>query len=412
MVSIGDVVRLQSGEQSFQIPYLTEYISAPLAGPIQKDAQWWAMRPAQSAKPATYTCPLCGRRLHAMSAHTLIAPEGDAERRRHAHTECVVAARKAGTVPTYDDWRATQPRRPGLLARLLSLFVVALLAGCGSSSAQHAPASPRPAFAYDRSQPLGYVDHGRIGAAELPVTIDDVSFRSGRLVIEGYLVQPRSGGRRAAVVLVHGSGGDRSELLEKAKLLAARGVVALTITEPSTSNPPARAATTAETLKRVEAVQVRDVVAIRRAVDLLQSLPRVDPKRNRLPRLERRRESGHVRRRVRAAREGACAPLRLEPRRSRRTSRSRRIRSARVVQNVLTRIDPIHYVARVRPGSLLLEDGRKGDAVVPSAGLMNIVRAAPRGTTVRWYDAPHELNDKAYRDAFDWLERKLRQGTK
>jgi hypothetical protein len=53
-----------------------------------------------------------------MSQHALIAPEGDVERRRHAHIECVRAARAAGTFKTYDDWRATQPRRPGLLARL------------------------------------------------------------------------------------------------------------------------------------------------------------------------------------------------------------------------------------------------------------------------------------------------------
>jgi hypothetical protein len=83
------------------------------------DARWWAMRPAKSMRPATYRCPLCGRRLHAMSAHTLIAPEGDANRRRHAHTECVLAARKAGRLPTYDDWRATQPPGEGFLSRLL-----------------------------------------------------------------------------------------------------------------------------------------------------------------------------------------------------------------------------------------------------------------------------------------------------
>jgi hypothetical protein len=76
------------------------------------------MRPAHSSKAATYVCPICGRRLHAMSQHALIAPEGDVERRRHAHIECVRAARAAGTFKTYDDWRATQPRRPGLLARL------------------------------------------------------------------------------------------------------------------------------------------------------------------------------------------------------------------------------------------------------------------------------------------------------
>ncbi|MGZ4419688.1 MAG: hypothetical protein ACXVRV_16155 [Gaiellaceae bacterium] len=54
-----------------------------------------------------------------MSEHVLIAPENDAAARRHAHTECVVAARKNGTFKTYDDWRATQPRRPSLLRRYL-----------------------------------------------------------------------------------------------------------------------------------------------------------------------------------------------------------------------------------------------------------------------------------------------------
>ena len=66
------------------------------------DAQprWWSMRRAQSLKPATYRCPLCGRQLHAMSEHVLIAPEGDASRRRHAHAECAARAHAAGRLPT------------------------------------------------------------------------------------------------------------------------------------------------------------------------------------------------------------------------------------------------------------------------------------------------------------------------
>ncbi len=47
----------------------------------------------------------------------VIAPEGDANRRRHAHTECIAAARATGTFKTYDDWRKAQPRR-----RFLSRF--------------------------------------------------------------------------------------------------------------------------------------------------------------------------------------------------------------------------------------------------------------------------------------------------
>ena len=76
--------------------------------------RWWQLRRAQSSKPATYTCPFCGRRLLAMSEHVLLAPEGDMERRRHAHTACAQAAREAGRLPTRDEWRKAQPRRSWL----------------------------------------------------------------------------------------------------------------------------------------------------------------------------------------------------------------------------------------------------------------------------------------------------------
>ncbi len=49
----------------------------------------------------------------------LIAPEGDTRRRRHAHTNCVRAARSRGELPLKDEWERTQPRAPSLLARLL-----------------------------------------------------------------------------------------------------------------------------------------------------------------------------------------------------------------------------------------------------------------------------------------------------
>ena len=85
----------------------------------EAEPRWWSVRRAQSAKPSTYRCPFCGRQLHAMSEHVLIAPEGDMSRRRHAHTECALAARRAGRLPTRDDWLADEGPRPGLLGRLL-----------------------------------------------------------------------------------------------------------------------------------------------------------------------------------------------------------------------------------------------------------------------------------------------------
>jgi hypothetical protein len=82
-------------------------------------AAWWDMRRATNRKPATYTCPLCGKRLLAMTEHALITPEGDASRRRHAHLECVARARAAGRLPTRSEWqRAQRGSREPLAAKL------------------------------------------------------------------------------------------------------------------------------------------------------------------------------------------------------------------------------------------------------------------------------------------------------
>ncbi|MFI5027750.1 MAG: hypothetical protein ACHQCF_02055 [Solirubrobacterales bacterium] len=69
--------------------------------------RWWSMRAAQNRKPATYRCPICCKYLPALSEHALIAPEGDTRRRRHAHLACVIAERRAGRLPTEDEFKAS-----------------------------------------------------------------------------------------------------------------------------------------------------------------------------------------------------------------------------------------------------------------------------------------------------------------
>ena len=78
-------------------------------------ARWYAVRPAANRKPATYRCPLCGGMLPALSEHMLLTPEGDPSRRRHAHSACVMAARRQGRLPLREE---AEPAPPGLLARL------------------------------------------------------------------------------------------------------------------------------------------------------------------------------------------------------------------------------------------------------------------------------------------------------
>jgi hypothetical protein len=77
-----------------------------------ESARWWTLRRAQNRKPATYRCPLCGGHLPALSEHMLIVPEGDPSRRRHAHAKCVMQARRAGQLPTREEWQRRTGRRP------------------------------------------------------------------------------------------------------------------------------------------------------------------------------------------------------------------------------------------------------------------------------------------------------------
>jgi uncharacterized protein len=276
----------------------------------------------------------------------------------------------------------------------------ALLAGCGSSNG-----IPRLTFGYETSAPLRYVDHGRINRPSYPIAIHDVAFRSGGLKIEGYLLLPPRTGRRPAVVIVHGSGGDRQELLAQAAWLAARNVVTLTITEPSTSSPPAQPTSEAAFVKQVRDVQVRDVVATRRAVDVLQSLPQVDPQRIGYLGWSAGAKTGAF---VAASDPRVKALVLLSAGAARLdefvAGAPADLKSS--VRQTLGSVDPIRYIAQARPGSVLLEDGTK-DEVVPHAALLNIVHAAPSGTTVHWYKTRHALDNAAYHDAFVWLAGKL-----
>ncbi len=47
----------------------------------------------------------------------LMYPEGRSQDRRHAHTDCVLGARRAGRLPSREEWERTLPRRPSLWRR-------------------------------------------------------------------------------------------------------------------------------------------------------------------------------------------------------------------------------------------------------------------------------------------------------
>ena len=294
--------------------------------------------------------------------------------------------------------RRRLPARALFLAPLLG----ALLAGCGGGSGPPERA-PTP-FDYDAKAPLAYRDGGRVNR-DYPVEVRDVSYRSGRDTIPAFLVEPVGRKHLPAVVYVHGSGGDRTDLLVPATFLAGRGAVALLIREPSAGARQPAGLDPAAALRWQRDLAVRDVVAVRRAVDLLDTLPSVDPEHVGYVGWSLGARTGAIaagvapRLKALVLRSGgappvadylAQAPAALRPK----------------LRPLLRDVDPLRWIARAHPGSLLLQDGRR-DEVVPQAALEGLAAAAPKRTDVRWYRAGHALDLAAFRDQLAWLTERL-----
>jgi dienelactone hydrolase len=281
-----------------------------------------------------------------------------------------------------------------------------LAAGCGGSGEDPRPAAAKPRapqlFAYDARKPLAFQDRGRVNNA-YPVAVHDVSFAGGGRRVDAYLALPPAGRPRPAVIYVHGAGGERSQLLAQALWLAGRGAVTLALTAPSTQAGAPEAEPRAA-LRQQRDLVVRDVVAVRRAVDLLLAREDVDPRRIGFVGWSAGARTGAIaagvepRLRALVLMSAGAAPV------SEYAARAPAELKAEVTR-ILGQADPLRLVRTARPGSLLLQNGER-DEVVPRPALEALAAAAPK-PDVRWYDADHALDAPAFRDQLDWLSARL-----
>ena len=166
-------------------------------------------------------------------------------------------------------------------------------------------------------------------------------------------------------MLLHGSGGDRTDFLVPAADLALRGAVALTISMPN------------------DAATYRPlVVDARRGLDVLQSLRSVDPRR-----------LGLVGYSLGAHTAAIVAGVDARPRAvaivaGRGTARARQ------------------FVRRTH--AKLLFAGGTNDERVPHAQLLALIHAAPDHPDVRWYPTRHAMSTAAFHGVVSWEAAELR----
>ena len=293
---------------------------------------------------------------------------------------------------------------PSLRAPAVSLLLLLLAAGCGGGDAESRGPRPPSPFAYERTAPIDLRDHGVVGESDA-VRIRDISYaspRGGR--VRGYLVVPRARGRHPAVIYLHGAGGDRRQMLVAAARMAIRGAVTLTIDSARVRDGGAAGRGLAA-LRRERDLAVQSVTDVRRAVDVLASLPSVDRRRIALVGWSAGARTGAVvagvERRIRAfvfvgggatpVREYvAAAPARLRP----------------AARRILHDIDPLRYVARAAPAHLLFQNGRR-DEVVPRSALVALAEAASEPKRIEWYDGGHAPSERAHREQAAWLAEQL-----
>ena len=251
---------------------------------------------------------------------------------------------------------------------------------------------------------LGALAAAALGA--VPAQAAEVTFTTADGVRISATYTPAGTGKAPAVILAHMFGGDRSQWALLVPQLRRAGIASLAydirgmgrstaLRGGRTYRPPGGSAYTNS--------MPRDV---RAAVGWLRRRPDVDPSRIGYVGWSAGARTGAIvagvepRLRTVVLMSGGATPISSYAGRAPASLRP-------AIRRYLGAVDPLRYVPRATGSALLLQDGRR-DQIVPRSALDALAHAAPKGTTVRWYDADHGLNAKAYHDQLVWLARKLR----
>jgi dienelactone hydrolase len=292
--------------------------------------------------------------------------------------------------------------------RIALVLMLVLVAGCGGGDSNPEARSP---FDYDRDASLEFQDKGRVNR-NYPIEIRDVSFASptGDDEVTAFLVKPPGKGPFPGVILVHGAGANRQQLVVQATWLAGRGAAALVVDSPFARNPDIEVPEGVPGLRLESDLIVLNVQELRRAVDVLEEHAGVNDEKIGYIGYSAGARTGAIlagnedRIDAYVLISGGSAPISEVLSAVPPEARSD-------VETILTEVDPLRHIRDAAPAKLLFQNGRQ-DEVVPRAALLALYRAASKPKEIRWYDATHEPTVAVYRDTLSWLTKELGLSTR
>ena len=260
-------------------------------------------------------------------------------------------------------------------------------------------------FAYDRAAPLNVQEVGR--ETRGGAMVRDLTFTPAGAPVKAYLVSPTGApGPHAAILYVHWLGEpattNRTEFLEEAVALAGRGVVSLLVDTLWAEPKWYGRRIPEEDYERA----IRQVIELRRAMDLLLAQPGVDAARTAFVGHDFGAMYGMIAealdRRARTYVFMAPTPHFLDW-----FLFARKPKDLESYQRQISTIDPVSFVARLAPASVFFQFASKDQYVTAEEAAEFYAAALPR-KQLATYDAGHDLHTaEVAADRVAWLTREL-----